>query len=101
MAVYDQIRWVGVKPTVDTAQDPGKQVTVADTDTEILAANEDRTSFVLVVRGDNEVFVKFGTGATVAAFELEQGDILSCNDYIGAVHGIVTSGTCRIDVIEV
>jgi len=101
MAQYDQTSWVGVKPTVDTVQEPGKQVTINAVDTEILAANDDRTSFILRVRGPVNVFVKLGTGATVAAPELEPGDVLSCDDYTGAVHGIVTSGTCRVDVFEV
>lgn len=101
MAQYDETRWVGVKPTVKTAEEPGKQVAIAAADTEILAANDDRTSFVLVVRGAVNVFVKLGTAATVAALELEPGDALSCNDYTGAIHGIVAAGAGRVDVFEV
>jgi len=101
MAQYDQTRWIGVKPTVKAAQEPGKQVTIGDTDTEILAANEDRTSFVLVVKSTVNVFIKLGTGATVSAPELEPGDVLSCNDYTGAVHGITAAGSGRVDVFEV
>lgn len=101
MAMYDQTRWVGVKPTVKTAEEPGKQVTVEDSDTEILAANDDRTSFSLQVKGTVNVFVKLGSGATTSAPELEPGDVLSCNDYTGAIHGIVSSGSGRVDVFEV
>lgn len=101
MAQYDQTKWVGVKPTVKTAEEPGKQVTIGASDTEILAANDDRTSFLLRVKSTLNVFVKFGTGATTSAPELEPGDALSCNDYTGAVHGIVTSGSGRVDVFEV
>lgn len=101
MAQYDQTRWVGVKPTVKTAEDPGKQVTINPADTEILAANDDRTSFTLIVKSTENVFVKLGVGATVAAPELEPGDVLSCNDYTGAVHGIVAAGSGRVDVFEV
>lgn len=101
MAQYDQTRWFGVKPTVKTAQEPGKQVTINAADTEILAANGDRTSFVLVVRAATNVFVKLGTGATVSAPELEPRDVLLCDDYTGAVHGIVAAGSGRVDVFEV
>jgi len=101
MAQYDQTRWFGTKPTVKTAEGPGKQVTVGTTDTEILAGNEDRTSFLLIIKSTVNVFVKLGTGATVSAPELEPGDVLSCDDYTGAVHGIVASGSGRVDVFEV
>lgn len=101
MAQFNRTRWVGVKPTVKTAAEPGKQVTVTTSDTEILAANDERTSFSLVVRSTVNVFIKFGTVATTGAPELEPGDTLSCNDYTGAVHGIVASGSGRVDVFEV
>lgn len=101
MAQYDQTRWFGIKPTVKAAEDPGKQVTITTSDTEILAANDDRTSFVLVVKSTVNVFIKLGTGATVAAPELEPGDVLSCNDYTGAVHGITATDPGRVDVFEV
>lgn len=101
MAQYDETRWVGVKPTVKTAQEPGKQVTVNNTDTEILAANDDRTSFTLIVKGTVNVFVKLGTGATTSAPELVPRDVLSSDDYTGAIHGIVAAGSGRVDVFEV
>lgn len=101
MAQYDRTRWVGVKPTVKTAEEPGKQVTVDTSDTEILAANDDRTSFALYVKGAVNVFVKLGAGATVAAPELDPGDVLFSDDYLGAIHGIVASGEGRVDVFEV
>lgn len=101
MVQHNQVKWFGIKPTVSTAEGPGKQVTIATADTEILAANENRTSFVLIVRSVINVFVKLGTGATVAAPELEPGDVLSCDDYVGAVHGITSGFTGRVDVFEV
>lgn len=101
MSQYDETRWVGIKPTVRTAQEPGKQVTIDTSDTEILAANDDRTSFVLAVRGTVNIFVKLGTVATIEAPELEPRDVLFCDDYCGAVHGIVASGSGRVDVFEV
>lgn len=101
LAQFDQTRWVGVKPTVKVAEEPGKQVTINPADTEILAANDDRTSFLLVVRAATNVFVKLGAGATVAAVELEPGNVLSSDDYTGAVHGIVAAGNGRVDVFEV
>ena len=101
MAQYDRTRWVGVKPTVKTAEEPGKQVTVGTEDTEVLAANDARTSFALYVKGSVNCFVKLGTSATVAAPELEPGDVLFCDDYTGAIHGIVASGSGRVDVFEV
>lgn len=101
MAQYDRTRWVGVKPTVKTAEEPGKQVTVGTEDTELLAANDDRTSFALYVKGSVNVFVKLGTSATVSAPELEPGDVLFSDDYTGAIHGIVADGSGRVDVFEV
>lgn len=101
MSQYDETRWVGIKPTVRTAEEPGKQVTIDTSDTEILAANDDRTSFNLYVKGSVNVFVKLGTSATVSAPELEPGDVLFCNDFCGAVHGIVAAGSGRVDVFEV
>lgn len=101
MAQYDQTKWIGVKPTVQSAEDSGKQVTITTSDTEILAANDDRTSFTLIVRSTVNVFIKLGTGATTAAPELEPGDVLSCNDYNGAVHGITATDPGRVDVFEV
>ena len=101
MAVYDQLRWFGLKPTTGKAQDSGKQVVIAAADTEILAANDNRTSFALVVRGAVNVFVKLGTAAPVAAPELKPNEVLACNDYTGAIHGIVAAGAGRVDVFEV
>ena len=101
MAQYDQTKWVGIKPTVKTAEEPGKQVEIGTDSTEILAANDDRTSFVLVVKGTVNVFVKLGTAADVTSPELEPGDVLSCDDYCGAVHGIVAADAGRVDVFEV
>jgi len=101
MAMYDQVKWVGIKPTVKTAQESGKQVTIDTSDTEILAVNDVRTSFALMVRGSVNVFIKLGTGVTVSAPELEPGDVLVCDDYTGAIHGIVAAGSGRVDVFEV
>lgn len=101
MAVFDQTRFFGIKPTVDAVQDSGKQVVINAADTEILAANDLRTSFALVVRGAVNVFVKLGVAATVNCPELTPGDVLSCNDYTGAIHGIVAAGAGRVDVFEV
>lgn len=101
MAQYNQTKWVGVKPTVQTAEGPGKQVTITSDDTEILAANDDRTGFALIVRGAVSVFIKLGTVATVNCPELEPGDVLACNDFTGAVHGIVSAADGRVDVFEV
>ena len=101
MGQYNQTRWFGIKPTVRTAQEPGKQVTVDTSDTEILAVNDNRTSFLLVVKELVNVFVKLGTGATTSVPELEPGDVLFCDDYTGAVHGITAAGEGRVDVFEV
>lgn len=101
MGQYDQTRWFGLKPTVYNAQEPGKQVTIDTSDTAILAANHDRTSFLLIVKGSVNVFVKLGAGATTSAAELEPRDVLFCDDYTGAVHGIVAAGSGRVDVFEV
>jgi len=101
MAQYDQTKWVGVKPTVKVAKTPADKVTVEDSTTEILAAEEDRTSFLLRNTGAVNVFVNFGSAATVNDLPLEPGDVLSCNDFTGAVNGIVVTGTGEIRLIEV
>jgi len=101
MAVYNEVKWVGVKPTARTAQEPGKVVDIAAADTRILANSDSRTAFTLIVRGSVNVFVKLGEGATAGCPELEPGDVLSSNDYTGAVHGIVAAGTGKVHVFEV
>ncbi len=101
MAQYDQTKWLGIKPTVKTAQESGKQVTINDSDTEILATNDNRTSFALGVKGTVNVFIKLGTTADVNCPELEPGEVLLSDDYTGAIHGIVAAGTGRVDVYEV
>jgi hypothetical protein len=101
MAVYDQVKWFGIKPTVKAAEEPGKVVDVAAADTEILAANDDRTAFTLAVRGSVNVFLKLGTVAAVTHPEFEPGDVLSSDDYTGPVHGIVAAGTGKVHVFEV
>jgi len=101
MAVYNQVKWMGIKPTVQTAQGPGKQVTINVASTRILAANNDRTSFSLIIRGSVNVFVRLGPVADLSGVELEPGDALSCDDYTGDVCGIVAAGSGRVDVFEV
>lgn len=101
MGVYNQVKWFGIKPTVKTAQDSGKQVTINAASTDILAANDDRTSFALVVRGSVNVFIKLGTDVTVDCPELKPGDALSSDDYTGDVCGRVAAGSGRVDVFEV
>jgi len=101
MAIYNQVRWVGVKPTVKTAQTPAKKVSIGTSSTEILAANDNRTSFLIRNTGSVPVYIRLGTGATVDDMLLEEGDILFCDDYTGTVEGIVASGTGEVRVIEV
>jgi len=86
---------------VATAQEPGKVVDIAAADTEILATNNDRTAFTLIVRGSVNVFLKLGTAAVVTCPEFEPGDILSSDDYTGPVHGRTAAGTGKVHVFEV
>lgn len=101
MAQFDQTKWVGVKPTVKVAKTPAGKVLVDGTTTEILAADDGRTSFIIRNTGAVNVFVNFGGDATTDDMPLEPGDSLSCNDYTGAVNGIVVTGTGEIRLIEV
>lgn len=101
MAVFNETKWVGIKPTVKTALEPGKQVDIAVGGTEILAEKVNRTSFTLVVRGEVNVFVKLGTAPDRSEPELEPGDVLSCDDYVGAVWGRTAAAVGRVDVFEV
>lgn len=101
MTITDRLRWFGKKPTVKVAEGGGKQVTITTSTTEILAANEARTSFTLIVRGSKNVFIELGTTAIPADPELEPGEGLSSDDYTGAISGIVVDGNGRVDVFEV
>ena len=101
MAQYDQTKWVGIKPTVKVAQTAAGKVSIATSSTEILDAEDDRTSILIRNKGTVDVFINFGGTATVNDMPLEPGDSLSCDDYTGAVNGIVSSGTGDIRVIEV
>jgi len=101
MAVYDKLKWLGTKPTAQAAEEPGKVVTIGAASTEILAANDDRTAFTLVVRGTKNVFIKLGTAADNTCPELEPGDVLSSDDYTGYVHGIEPGGAGKVHVFEV
>ena len=101
MAIYNQLKWFGIKPTAKTAQGPGKQVTIGTSSTEILAANDNRTSFALIIRGSVNVHIKLGSTATTSSPELKPDDALSSNDYTGAVHGIATAAGSKVHVFEV
>ena len=101
MAIYNELKWIGIKPTAAAAEEPGKVVDIGAVSTEILAANDDRTAFTLVVKGSVNVFLKLGTAADNTCPEFEPGDILSSDDYTGAVHGIVAAGTGKVHVFEV
>jgi len=101
MAVYNRVKWVGVKPTANVAAEPGQQLTIQAFSTTILAANDDRTAFTMIVRGSKNVFVKLGTAADNTCVELEPGDTLSSDDYTGAVHGLTTGGGGKVHVFEV
>ena len=101
MAQFDQTKWFGIKPTVKAAKTPAGKVTIEDSSTEILDLEESRTSFLIRNTGAVDVFIEFGAAATVNDLPLEPGDVLSCDDYVGVVHGIVTTGTGEVRVIEV
>lgn len=101
MVIYDQLKWFGKKPTVKTARDGGKQVTIGTNTTEILAADDERTSFALIVRGSVNVFIELGTTAATTSPEFVPGDSVNCDDYVGQVSGIVAAGSGRVDVFEV
>jgi len=101
VTITDKLKWMGIKPTVKTAQDGGKQVNIDQSTTEILAANDQRTSFALIVRGSVNVHIKLGATATTGSPELVPGDALSCDDYTGEVQGIVATGSGVVHVFEV
>jgi len=86
---------------VATAQEPGKVVAIAAGDTEILASNEDRTAFTLIVRGSVNVFLRLGTVAALTSPEFEPGEILSSDDYTGPVHGRTAAVAGEVHVFEV
>lgn len=101
MAQYNELKWVGIKPTVLVAKTPAGKVSIADSTTEILDAEDNRTSILLRNTGSVDVFINFGEDATTDDMLMESGDVLACDDYTGAIDGIVSSGTGEIRVIEV
>ena len=101
MAQYDETKWIGIKPTVKVALTKADKVSITTSTTEILDFEDARTSFIIRNTGGVDVFVIFGSTATVDDMPLEPGDVLSCNDYTGDVNGIVAAGTGEIRVIEV
>ena len=101
MAIYNQVKWFGIKPTVKTAQNGGSTVSVGVASTTILAANDGRTSFLIRNTGTVDVYISLSATAATTAMLLEVGDILFCDDYTGAVSGIVASGTGAVRVTEV
>lgn len=101
MSIYDQVRWRGIKPTVKVAQEAGKKVTVGAASTPILAANDDRTSFLLQNIDSVACMVSFAAAADGNGPELHKYDVLMCDDYTGAVSGITAAGNAQIRIIEV
>jgi len=100
MAIYNQVKWVGVKPTVKTAQNGGSTVTVGTAATTILAANDDRTSLYIENIGTDVVYVRLGPGATVSDLVLNPGDYIIGDQYTGEISGIVAANTQDVYVIE-
>lgn len=100
MAIYNQVKWFGIKPTVKTAQNGGTAVSVDTAGVTILAANDDRTSFYIENRGTDSIYIRMGSGATTSDLELAPGDVAVCDDYTGEVSGIAASGTQEVYVIE-
>lgn len=83
------------------AHEPGKQVTIGVNSTDILAAWNGRTSFALIVRGTENVFIKLGTPADDECVELAPGDVLECDDYSGVVTGIAAAAGSKVHVFEI
>lgn len=98
MAVYNQIKWFGIKPTVKTAETPAAKVAIGATSTQVLAANDDRTSYCLRNTGAVDVYYRNGDTATTDDMLLEPGDIAIDNDYTGKVTAIrgVAAGELRV-----
>ena len=101
MAVYNQVKWFGVKPTVKTAETPADKASITTSATQILAANDDRTSFIIKNTGSVTVYIRFGSNVSTDDFPLEPGEALVCDDYTGEVYGIVASSVGEVRIIEV
>ncbi len=101
MAVYNEVNWRGIKPTAAVAISPGRKVSIGAASSPILGANDDRTAFTLIVRGSKSVFLSLSGVATLNSVELEPGDVLSSDDYTGAVQGIEPGGAGMVHVFEV
>jgi len=101
MAQYDQTKWFGVKPTVRTARTSAAKVAIGLASTEIVDAEDARTSILLRNTSAVDVYLNFGGAATTDDMTLEPGDVVFCDDYTGAINGIVAAGAGEIRVIEV
>lgn len=91
----------GYKHLMSVAVEPGTQVAIGIGSTDILAANPSRTSFAMIVRGTENVFIKLGTPADNTCVELKPDDVLECDDYYGVVTGIAAAVGSKVHVFEV
>lgn len=80
------------------------QVTVTNSDTEIVAANDNRSEVMLVNRQTVAVWVNIGAAATTSHFRLDPGDSVTWATS-GQVKGITSaaysaSGDAKVHVME-
>lgn len=91
-------------PIVSTTATNPAAVAVATTSTTILAANANRTGFIIVNNSTVTIFVKLGSGATVAdSIPIARGASWTMTGdrvYSGIITGIVASGTADVRVSE-
>ena len=98
--MYNQVKWFGKKPTVATAETPAAKVAIGATSTQVLAANDDRTSYCIRNTGTVDVYYRNGDNATTDDMLLEPGEVAYDDDYTGKVTAIRGASAGELRVIE-
>lgn len=101
MGLYNQVKWIGIRPTQKTAETDAAKVAAGAASAVLLAANDDRVSFIISNTGTVNVYIAFSATATVNDFTLEPGDWIVCDDYTGAIAGITDGAAGEVRLIEV
>lgn len=116
MAETNQVKWVGIRPTLPEESIPikrgaeekkstpikgGNIIPVGTTSTIILTSNSLRISFYLENAGASAIYIFLGSPALITHLALSPGDFLTGDNYTGIISGIVAAGSENIYALEV
>ena len=90
-------------PYSENAGTPAAAVSVATTDTLVLAANRQRLSATFCNNGSNVIYLRLGTGAAVAGqgIRLAAGQTVTLDNYTGEVRGIALTAATSLTLVQV